>query len=245
MASDYEVRSLSYPEDLEGMLDVGDQAFASDPVSIFSRSFLSGDESWAILRAWRKTRLMNSIEGRIEGNVETHWVNAIYKPKDSSAEKEKLVASIGFHVPAPDSEKLKLTPHPMVPALEDLPPGNRKAHDYYMKMDGMTVEQSKKFIGPDRNTHYWYLASLATLPEHQHRGLGTRLVLRGIDLAREDAKARPGKIRGVWTIATPKGLKTYLKAGMKEVGSFIVDYGKGGGENGQKYVWLLLNFDEE
>ena len=66
----------------------------------------------------------------------------------------------------------------------------------------------------------------------------------GIDLARKESVNSGGKIKGVWTIATPQGLRTYLKAGMKEIGSETFDIGKGMGENGYKFVFLVLMFDE-
>lgn len=66
----------------------------------------------------------------------------------------------------------------------------------------------------------------------------------GIAQAKADAKARPGKVRGVWTIATPVGLSTHVKAGMREIGSGVFDYGEGGGKRGVEYVWLLMEFEE-
>lgn len=240
----YEIRPISYPDDVEALLEVGYQAFASDPTAIAAKAMLTSDESQAIFRSWRRARLANAIEGRTPRGTDTYWAKAVCISNDGSTESEKVVAMIGFHGPAVDPDKPRLEPHPMVPALESLPAETQNVIDYYQKMDDVVVKRSAELIGPEPDAHYWYLASLGTMPDHQQRGLANKLVAWGLDMAKADAKARPGKIKGVWTVATPMGLKTYLKAGMKEVGSEIIDYGKGGGENGQKYVWLLKTFDQ-
>lgn len=102
-------------------------------------------------------------------------------------------------------------------------------------MEAKTTE----FFGEDWKMKYWYLSGLATLPMYQGRGAGTRLVRWGLDQARDDAKARPNIVKGIYTIATPAGLATYKKCGMVEVGEVVHDIGMGKEEGRYKLVYLI------
>jgi ribosomal protein S18 acetylase RimI-like enzyme len=240
----YEIRRVSQLEDVDAMLEVEEQAFATNPIHQAVMECITTDENRAIQRALGRTRLLNALEGRADKSIDFRLGKAVYIPS-GSATGENAVAFVGFDAPVVEGTTSKSEPHPSLPVWEDLPDENKKALKILRKLNAdLTGKKSEELMGSDRKTHYWYLSSLATMPAHQQRGLATRLVQWVIDLARADAKARPGKIKGVWTIATPNGLKTYLKAGMKEIGSEVIDYGKGLGENGQKYVWLLMRFDD-
>ncbi|MCJ1380051.1 hypothetical protein MMC17_003154 [Xylographa soralifera] len=246
MASEprFELHPLS-PEDVDAMIDVEEQAFATNPIGQAAMAILTTDETRAIARGWKRVRMSNALEGRGDSSLDTHWRKVVHKPAAGSDEKEQVVAVSGWSAPALDDTKPELEPRRVAPAFEDAPIENQKARELFKRLiNTLTGEKSEELIGSDRNTHYWYLDILATLPEFQQRGLGSMLVQWGIEQARADANARPGRIKGVWTIATPMGLRTYLKAGMREIGSEIFDYGKGGGKSGQKYVWLLMKFNE-
>ncbi|MCJ1396654.1 hypothetical protein MMC18_009546 [Xylographa bjoerkii] len=240
----YELHPVS-TEDVDVMIDVDERAFATNPIGQATMAILTTDETRATARAWKRVRISNALEGRGDSSLDRHWRKIIYKPAAGSDEKEQVVAVSGWSAPALDDTKPKLEPRPVVPAFQDAPIENQKARELFKRLiTTLTGKKSEELMGSDRDNHYWYLDILATLPEFQQRGLGSMLVQWGIEQARADAEARPGKIKGVWTIATPVGLKTYLKAGMEEIGSEIFDYGKGGGESGQKYVWLLMKFDK-
>ncbi|MCJ1411484.1 hypothetical protein MMC19_005574 [Ptychographa xylographoides] len=242
--AEYEIRQILHLEDVDAMLEIEELAFATNPINHAVMECITTDENRAIHLALGRTRLLNDLVGTGVGSNEPHWAKVVYTPSGSTA-GGIMVAFAGFDAPVFDDNTTRSQPHPSSPVQEDLPDENRNALKILRKLYAdLMGKKSEEFMGANRKTHYWYLSSLATMPEHQRRGLATNLVEWGIDLARADANARPGKIRGVWTIATSDGLRTYLKAGMKEIGSEVIDYGKGGGENGQKYVWLLLNFDD-
>ncbi|MCJ1241678.1 hypothetical protein MMC14_009684 [Varicellaria rhodocarpa] len=247
---EYEIRRVTGLEDVDAMLEVEDEAFATNPINLAVMECITTDENRAIQRTLKKTRLLNAMEGKVDKSLNFQWGKAVYTPRENAMGGEKAVAFIGFHAPAvvvdgATTSSIEPSPHSSKPALEDIPAEVLKAREIMQKLfAGLMGKKSEDLMGSDRDAHYWFLSSLETMPEHQQRGLGTRLVQWSIDLARADAKARPGTIKGVWTIATPSGLKTYLRAGMKEIGSEVIDFGKGGGENGQKYVWLLMKFDE-
>ena len=247
---EYEIRRVTGLEDVDAMLEVEDQAFATNPINLAVMECITSDENRAIQRNLKRNRLLNAMEGRADKSLDFHWGKAVYIPRGNASGGEKAVAFIGFNAPAvvldgATMSRAEPPPHSPNPAREDIPAEVLKAGQIMQNLyAGLLGKNSDELMGTDRDAHYWFLSSLETMPEHQRRGLGTKLVQRSIDLARADAKARPGTIKGVWTIATPSGLKTYLKAGMKEIGSEVIDFGKGGGVNGQKYVWLLMKFDE-
>ncbi|MCJ1282466.1 hypothetical protein MMC26_001789 [Xylographa opegraphella] len=238
----FEIQPMSLA-DVDAMLDIEERAFASNPISQAASAPLTTAETRAVARAWKRMRMSNALEGRGDSNADRHWRKVVYRPADGSA--AQVVAVACWCAPAANATKPALESRPMVPAIEDAPVENRDARVLMRRLhDTLVGGWSEALMGGDRDSHYWYLDALATLPEFQQRGLGSMLVRWGIEQAKVDAKARPGRIKGVWTIATPMGLRTYLKAGMQEIGSEIFDFGKGGGENGQKYVWLLIKFDE-
>ena len=241
----FELYPVSASEDLDAMLDVDEQAFATNPISQAVTATLTTSETRTISRSWSRIRMSNALEGRGDNSFDRHWRKIVYKPAAGSSEKEQLVAVGSWLAPAVDNTRPKLEPRPMEPAVENAPVENLKARELFMRLNKTLMgKKSGELMGPERDTHYWFLADLAVLPEFQRRGLGSMLVRSGIEQARADAKARPGKIKGIWTIATPVGLRTYLKAGMEEIGSEVFDYGKGGGEDGLKYAWFLMKFDE-
>ena len=196
--------------------------------------------------------MLNALEGRgDDSRVERHWRKMVYTPPATTttttttdaAAAAQVVAVACWCAPALDPTKPALEPHTMEPAVEDAPAENQQARALFQRLhDTLTGARSEALMGAERDTHYWYLDTLATVPAFQGRGLGSMLVRWGIEHAREDARARPGRVRGVWTIATPAGVQTYLKAGMREVGSEVFDYGEGGGGRGQRYVWLVMEF---
>ena len=235
------------PEDIERYLDTGERAFAQDALSQASRNMLESDKSRAGMRDARRKRLLSNMRGEQTGKqtaaFQPHYANVVYIG-GADQDAGELVAFCGWHAPL-EAASPEQNLDRIFPTEGNEEPDLKRYKEFYANVDQTIQKKSEEFIGAERNTHYWYLASLGTLPEHQQRGIGSRLVQWGMDEARKDAAARPGQIKGVWTIATPHGLRTYLKAGMKEVGSETVDYGKGLGENGQKYVWLMQKFDED
>ncbi|MCJ1329608.1 hypothetical protein MMC10_006288 [Thelotrema lepadinum] len=234
------------PEEIEKYLDAGERAFALDAVSQAGRNMLESDKSRAGMRNARGKRLLANLQGEQIGKqtaaFQPHYANVVYTGGAGEEAKDELVAFCGWHAPL-DAVSSGQTLERIFPEDEDDEPDLKRFKEFYASVDQIITKKSEELIGPDRNTYYWYLASLGTVPEHQQRGLGSKLVQWGLDEARKDAAARPGKVKGAWTIATPHGLRTYLKAGMKEMGSVVIDYGKGPGKNGQKYVWLLEKFD--
>ncbi|MCJ1420860.1 hypothetical protein MMC32_007219 [Xylographa parallela] len=245
MASDpdFALHPLS-PTDVDTLLAVEARAFATNPIGRAADAHLTTPETRAIAHAWKRVRMSNVLEGRGDSPaVDRHWRKIVYQP--AGAAVAQVVAVAGWTAPALDATKPALEPRAAVPAVEDAPAENRAARELFGRLhEALAGERSEVLVGGDRESHYWYLDTLATVPEFQQRGLGSWLVRWGIEQARADARARPGRVKGVWTIATPMGLRTYLRAGMEEIGSEVFDYGEGGGERGQRYVWLLMKFEE-
>ncbi|MCJ1430923.1 hypothetical protein MMC27_000273 [Xylographa pallens] len=244
---DFALHPLS-PTDVDTLLDIEERAFATNPISRaatanLTTANLTTAETRAIAHAWKRVRMSNVLEGRGDSSsVDRHWRKIVYHPPSADAQ---VVAVAGWTAPALDATKPTLEPRDAVPPFEDAPEENRRARELFKRLhDTLVGQRSAALVGSDCETHYWYLDTLATVPEFQQRGLGSMLVRWGIEQARADARARPGRVKGVWTIATPMGLRTYLRAGMEEIWNEVFDYGEGGGERGQKYVWLRMKFEE-
>ena len=235
-------------EDLDELLDMGEKAFADDPLSQALFGLLESDESRALMRQSRKERQLRYSRGERHGEqtmlFEPHYAKVVFVPKESPTVQEQTVALCGWHAPAQTESPEQVQERS---AGENMPPDLQRVIDRYKEIDKIITAKSDEVIGSgrERQTKYWYLASLFTHPDHQRKGLGSRLVQWGVERAKADAVKRPEQIKGVWTVATPAGLRTYLNAGMKPVGKVTVDYGKGLGENGQTFVWLLQKFNED
>ena len=247
MSFDSSYKVLPFTEaDIEESLSLGEQAFADDPLTKALLGMLESDESRASMRESRRKRVAAFLQGERYGEQTTlfrpHYAKVVYAPEGVSEGAGKMVGAVGWHAPslADSPEEIRHFSTDTKPA-----PDVQRMIDTYQEIEKIIIPKSDEMMGPERNRKYWYLKSLYTDPEHQRKGIGSRLVQWGVDGARADAATRPEQIKGVWTIATPAGLKTYLNAGMKEVGDVSVDYGKGLGENGEKFVWLRLDFDEE
>lgn len=66
----------------------------------------------------------------------------------------------------------------------------------------------KHVPGDDRKAGYWYLGTLATLPEHQGKGVGSALLRRGCARAKDDG-------RPIYLKSSAAGRRAYEKAGFK------------------------------
>jgi GNAT superfamily N-acetyltransferase len=235
----YEILPISYPEDVDAILESGRRAFSQDPASVNFNANQS-EETLKARNKIQRNRLLNSIEGRGYPETDYHSAKAVYKP---IAGPEELVGCCAWTAPAVDLTTPRPEPYPL--EYENLTEEMKRVKELRDNITKQLDAVTEKLMGKDHKEHYWYLGGLGVVPEHQRRGIGSKLVKWGIEEAKADAKARPGLIKGVWTIATPAGLKTYLNVGMKPLGSGIIDHGNGAGENGQKYVWLRKNFEDE
>ena len=240
--SDYDIVPVSYPEDTEASVTSLARAFETDPMIIYMDSLVKDPKTAGIRYQNRITRFRNSMERRGDQEIESIIGKVVHIPTGD------IVGGCYWVKPAPRSSEptaesadalpAHLEPYPMVPLPEVEEALNRLAKGLDPQFEGKAHE----FIGPDWKTNWWNLRSLGVVPEHQFKGLGTKMVQWGIELVREDARKRPGLIKGVWVAATAAGLKTYLKAGMKEVGDMMIDYGTDDGVAGPKYVYLTVEF---
>ena len=217
-------------DDVDALLDIGQRSFASDQLNATIRAQMSNDYATAI----RRERLERTLP---EGDHGMNYAKIVLEEHDKTNGEQKIVAWCSWRAAKAKEPK----------AAEQVP---EKLKDAMAAMDsslGGEVEKrleakSDELLGTDRDARYWYLRSLCTDPEYQGRGFASQLVKWGMDLARADAQARPGEVDGVYIVATPAGLRTYVKAGLKEIGDMVVDYGKGDGEDGFRLVWLVEKF---
>ncbi|KXS94697.1 hypothetical protein AC578_10374 [Pseudocercospora eumusae] len=75
---------------------------------------------------------------------------------------------------------------------------------HYDDLNALVTEYRKKVMGDRKD--YWSLASMAVHPEHQGRGIASRLVADGLKLVDADGAE-------CYLEATPSGRKVYEKAG--------------------------------
>ena len=234
----------AHVEDTEDVFNLLSQAFKDDPLSKHRETMLQSEESrakWLESRKKRTRKMLEENSGEVQKPYRMQFAKVVYTPDGNDMVEDQTVAFACWTVPL---ENAWGAHDEMREVDDDSNEDLRRVQELNRGFDEEAGLKSREVIGELRHSHYWYLAALATSPEHQKRGLGSKLVEWGLAQARADAVARPGQIKGLWTVATPAGLRTYKKAGMKEVGDYTVDYGLGPGGNGQKFVWLLQKFDE-
>ena len=217
-------------EDLDSMLEIGERAFTPDQMAAVTRRQVPK----ATLQAFRRARLekvLKEIEGGNNNNA--HYLKLVLDEPGKRDGEQKIVACGGWHAPSSKDE--------LRDSFKDAE--EVISSSFSGKMVKLCDEKSNELLGPDPNSRYWYLATLYTDPDYQGQGYGSQIVRWGLENAKADAQARPGKIEGVYLIATPAGLKTYLKAGMTVIGEGSAEYVGESGEKGEyKLVWLVQKF---
>lgn len=161
---------------------------------------LESEESRAALREVRRERAESFLRGggyneRTKHAYQSHGAKVVFTPEQKESSTGQIVALCSWQAPTEDiaqqpEKEPKAEKHNAIPDF-------KRALEFYKSLDEIVRTKSEEFIGPECHTHYWYLSSLATLPSHQQKGLGTGLLQWGIEKARADAAARPGKIKGV------------------------------------------------
>lgn len=235
---------IAIRDDLETIVTIGYRAFADDPMATI---LYPPPSTEAEVAEFLKTGVNRSLERLEKFGNRARYVKIVLDEPDKAEEEMTIVAYAAWRAP-------KLTgvdPEPKSASkTEDKSPEQEDATillpstTIAASMEDFIERKSLDLFGKDWESKVWYLASLATLPAYQRMGLGARLVRWGIEQAEEDAKARPGMVDGVATIATPAGLRTYENEGMVFVGENVRDVGKGLGEGGYKMIWLMKRFGE-
>ena len=233
----FKLLPIDFPNDVEQYLDVGYEAFIEEPLN--KAIMDTNDEAvFKLNREYRKARLYRRVLTKAN-NV--HAAKMVLD-EEGIPDNEKVVASyIVFHAPpsvpqAPDVDK----------ELLDEEHKKQEPLKLYLnielqeKTEAAFEAKTKELIGStEQASNNWYLATLCTRPRFQRKGLALQLIQWGVDEAEKDAKQRPDAVKGVFTIATPTGLRSYLKAGMAELGNEEIDIGDG---QIWKAVWLQKKF---
>ena len=215
-------------DDIDALMDVGRRAFAQDQLTAAIKAQVPEDT----LLAYRRARLEKALIGNY-----MRCIKVVVNEDGTPEGKERIVAYAGWiAAKAKDNEAEAQQLEALMAADPVI------SSSLHGQTEKKIEERSDELLGKDRKSRYWYLASLCTDPGYQGRGYGLRLVKWGIEQAKADAQARPGEVDGAFLVATPAGLRTYLKAGMTRISDMIIDYGKGSGENGWKFVWLVERF---
>ena len=133
--------------------------------------------------------------------------------KATDVQSGRVVAWAKWHF-FEDPEK----PPPPFPKEWD-PPVNAALGKYFF---GVLEEKRRDSM---RGKKYILMAILVTLPEYQRKGIGGKLLERGLEQADE-------KGYHCWIDSSPQGLGLYKKHGWEEVGLLDVDLADWGGEQG-------------
>ena len=241
----FKLLPVSATDDMEAMMEVGEAAFRK---STFHRALLTDPDDPAARHAhtnFLRKQMEKHLAG-VGGHV-PHYAKIVYTGPEGG--ESRLVAYVGLHAPGPKTEQGEVG---AAEPSSEAEAGERAAEEEADRADAARlfdvglrertekwiVEKTAELLGPDADRRLWNLRLLCTTPEFQRRGLGSRLVEWGVRLAEEDMRARPGTVEGIYVIATPEGLKSYLNAGLEEIGSGFVDFEVEGVRKREKYVWL-------
>ncbi|KAK1530187.1 acetyltransferase [Colletotrichum costaricense] len=195
------------PSDIDDLVTIHTAAFTSDP---FSNLMLVGREEGAHQNLMRKsilhwlsnpstTKIFKAVEGN--GNI-LGWSCWVAK----ELERKNLEENKSSEAPSdPNHRKEKARP------ADDAPRDPARVLGGIMHKE-MTSWESRHMGG----SKYMILQALATHPDFQGRGIGTRLVQHGLEEVDSQNLA-------CWVHASPSSYKLYEKAGFQEVGKSDYD----------------------
>ncbi|KAL2067434.1 hypothetical protein VTL71DRAFT_1859 [Oculimacula yallundae] len=217
MATEKFVLSLCTADDIPGMIEVYLSAFDSDPFSgyCFPRDKISDEE----INSWLTRRFTKMLEKR---EMRT------YKILDTSTSPATLCAFLRYAIPHTLTESEKAT---LAAEKRDLQETiKRTGHDPTWPLGANLEVCHGKFGGLDRMREKFvdeadmYIAHLlATSPQYQRLGLGSRLLRHVLDQA--DAENRKCYIE-----ATKAGHPVYFKLGFRDVDELRLDMKPWGGD---------------
>ncbi|KAK1705936.1 acyl-CoA N-acyltransferase [Colletotrichum acutatum] len=195
------------PSDVDDLVAIHTAAFESDQ---FSNLMLLNREECAHQNLMRKsvlywltnpstTKLFKAVEGNGKLLGWSCWVKKELEQKKSDDSKSSEAPS------DPNLSKEKAR------SGKDMPREPARVLGGIMHKD-MTSWESRQLEG----TKYMVLQALATHPEYQGRGIGTRLLQHGLEKIDSQSLA-------CWIHASPSSYRLYEKAGFQEVGKSEYD----------------------
>lgn len=193
--------------DIPDLVRVQTAAFKTDQ---FSNFMLHGREGNAHQRVMQKSieiwlsdptsKLVKAVAG---DGIIVGWACWLTKDKNDQDKNEALLKPRSLDTPNNGASSLMNQPA--------RPRGPAQLLSFEMRSDSMRWEENSM-----RGRKYLVLQVLATSPSFQCRGIGSKLIQWGIDIA--DAEKLP-----CWAHASPAGHNLYKKAGFQEIGSSEYD----------------------
>ena len=235
-APQFKILPLSIPTDIPSLLRINYRVTVQDPLHQAKTSLTSESEyiSSGIPGTEKQFSGTNASRKRMAKMV-------LDDPSKSDAHK-MVVAYVVFKTPLPPHSVKSGTEAAAAFAQEiaelQVPDGVDK--DLVVQVMTESRALNKKYLGEDYESRYWELDALATLPEYQRLGLGSRLVQWGVDMVETAMKVNPGEVDGIYLVASPAGSHTYEKAGFVAVGERFLEVD---GQEPYRHCWFVKRFE--
>ncbi|KAL0253280.1 hypothetical protein SLS55_010252 [Diplodia seriata] len=190
---------------MDAMLATGSTAFQHDPLRLatFPPELIDPADPHAE-ENWRRARFTKRLE---DPGVVTHKV---------SVDGNGGVAGFAAWVRPGQGEGVGNAANP----TGEVPRCVRR--EFFEAQPKLMEEAKKRVLGDTRD--FWYLASLATHPDHQGKGIGAALVRWGIEQGEKDGVP-------VYLEATPRGFFLYKKMGFEAADEIDVSHWTPNGES--------------
>jgi GNAT superfamily N-acetyltransferase len=235
-APQFKILPLSIPIDIPSILRINYHVTVQNPLHQAKTSLISESEyiSSGIPGAEKQFSGKNASRNRMAKMV-------LDDPNKSDADK-MVVAYVVFKTPVPPHSAKSSTESAAAFAQEmaELQVPNGVDRDIVVGLMTEARLLNKKYLGQDYESRYWELDALATLPEYQRMGLGSRLVKWGIDMVEADMKLKPGEVDGIYLVASPAGSSTYRQARFVEVGERFLEMN---GQESYRHCWFVKRFE--
>ena len=232
----FKILPISIPTDIPSLLRINYQVTVQDPLHQAKTSLISESEyiSSGMSGAEKQFCGENAYRNRMAKMV-------LDDPSKSDGDM-MVVAYIVWKIPLPPhcakSESELAAAFAREIAELKVPEGVNR--DLVVRLKTEYAALNKKYLGKDYESRYWELDALATLPTYQRMGLGSRLVMWGLDMVETAMKAKSGEVDGAYLVASPAGSSTYRKAEFVEIGEQFVNIN---GQEPYRHCWFVKRFE--